>query len=187
MEDITVRVATAEDRAAASRGLMGRDLRNFLATGGTNVCRDDEGREYIAYAELHDLTEQPTGFVCRAFLAPPALGEILAEVAKQPELPGIESTLEERGKRYGSFAGEARACQRIRDILFRGEGEADLNEPIPDDCRQAAEMIVMKLVRAMRGDPNYADNWHDIAGYASLVEKRINAGVVRFDVNYGTV
>lgn len=89
----------------------------------------------------------------------------------QPELPGVESTLAERGKRYGDFQGEARAIQDIKRILFPSDGPAI---DIADDCRQAAEMIVMKLVRAMRGDPNYADNWHDIAGYARLVEKRLS-------------
>jgi hypothetical protein len=34
-------------------------------------------------------------------------------------------------------------------------------------------MILMKLARALNGDPNDTDNWHDIQGYAKLVEDRI--------------
>lgn len=30
-------------------------------------------------------------------------------------------------------------------------------------------MIAHKLARIMNGDPNYIDNWTDIAGYAQLV------------------
>src|SRR5690606_10084595 len=30
-----------------------------------------------------------------------------------------------------------------------------------------------KIARILIGDPNYADNWHDIQGYAKLVEERL--------------
>ena len=35
-------------------------------------------------------------------------------------------------------------------------------------------MILHKLARILNGDPNYVDSWHDIAGYAILVEDIIN-------------
>ena len=35
-------------------------------------------------------------------------------------------------------------------------------------------MIFHKIGRIVNGDPNYADSWHDIAGYAKLVEDRLN-------------
>lgn len=97
----------------------------------------------------------------------PDLSEPFNQFVEMPELPGIESTLEERGKRYGSFALEAQAIMSIKRILFPENGPAI---EMPDICRQAAEMIVVKLVRAMRGDPMYGDNWHDMIGYAKLVE-----------------
>ena len=34
-------------------------------------------------------------------------------------------------------------------------------------------MISHKIARIMNGDPNYADNWIDIAGYATLVANRL--------------
>ena len=34
-------------------------------------------------------------------------------------------------------------------------------------------MIASKIARIVNGDPDYADNWHDIAGYARLVEKEL--------------
>ena len=33
--------------------------------------------------------------------------------------------------------------------------------------------IADKIGRILSGDPNYADNWHDIQGYAKLVEDRL--------------
>ena len=44
------------------------------------------------------------------------------------------------------------------------------------DCREAVDMILHKLARVLNGDPNYADNWHDIQCYAKLVEQRITGG-----------
>jgi len=31
-------------------------------------------------------------------------------------------------------------------------------------------MILHKIARILNGDPEYSDNWHDIAGYATLIE-----------------
>lgn len=42
------------------------------------------------------------------------------------------------------------------------------------DQREALDMIFHKIGRIVCGDPNYADSWHDIAGYAKLVENRLN-------------
>ena len=36
-------------------------------------------------------------------------------------------------------------------------------------------MIQHKIARVLNGDPNYPDNWHDIAGYARLVERELGA------------
>ena len=38
---------------------------------------------------------------------------------------------------------------------------------------QALDLIATKLARIITGDPDYSDNWHDIAGYATLVEQEI--------------
>lgn len=37
-------------------------------------------------------------------------------------------------------------------------------------------MIQHKIGRILNGDPAYADSWHDIAGYATLVEKECDGG-----------
>jgi hypothetical protein len=36
------------------------------------------------------------------------------------------------------------------------------------------DMICHKIGRIINGDPDYADSWHDIAGYAQLVANRLN-------------
>ena len=81
----------------------------------------------------------------------------------------IEQTLAERGNRYGDFADHAKIAQAIQDDMRIGPGWARLD----DVKRQALTVIADKIARILSGDPNYADNWHDIQGYAKLVEDRL--------------
>lgn len=102
-----------------------------------------------------------------------ALNEPIIEnnifVEPQAELPGIEATLEERGARYGVFAEHARICHKIKDAM-RDSPNWQYLDP---DMKQALEVIADKAARILNGDFNYIDNWHDITGYATLVEKRL--------------
>ncbi|MGI9159845.1 MAG: DUF6378 domain-containing protein [Saprospiraceae bacterium] len=82
---------------------------------------------------------------------------------------GINSTLEQRGSRYGTFKGHAEITQRLKATMGEHAGWTRL----ADDQREALEMIAHKIGRILNGDPNYADSWHDIAGYAALVDKRL--------------
>ena len=79
----------------------------------------------------------------------------------------IESTLAERGARYGEFHTHAEISQSLKKIVL---AERKLLEPYQ---REALEMICHKLARIVNGDPNYADSWLDIAGYAQLVVQEL--------------
>lgn len=81
----------------------------------------------------------------------------------------IETTLAERGARYGSFKDHAAIAQDIQDAMRKPAGWAKL----APDQKQALTVIADKIARMLNGDPNYVDNVHDIAGYAILVEKRM--------------
>lgn len=80
----------------------------------------------------------------------------------------IKDTLAERGARYGCFADHAFICQRIKQAMCTPGWER-----LADDQKQALETIADKIARILNGDPNYIDNWHDIVGYATLVENRL--------------
>jgi len=41
------------------------------------------------------------------------------------------------------------------------------------DQREALDMICHKIARIVNGNPDYADSWTDIAGYATLVAERL--------------
>jgi hypothetical protein len=88
----------------------------------------------------------------------------------------IEHTLTERGKRYGTFKGHAEISQGLKDLITIAIEERDTQ--LECDQAEALEMICHKIARILNGDPNYADSWHDIAGYAQLVADRLN-GVAR--------
>lgn len=81
----------------------------------------------------------------------------------------IDDTLAERGARYGDFTDHARVAQRLQFNLRDKTNWARLS----DVQRQALTVICDKLARIVTGDPNYHDNWHDIQGYAKLVEDRL--------------
>lgn len=80
----------------------------------------------------------------------------------------VTETLEERGKRYGKFVDHARIAQAFKLVVRNNSSVA--MEAIH---WEAVDMILHKLARILNGDPNYADSWHDIAGYAILVEQHI--------------
>lgn len=88
----------------------------------------------------------------------------------------LTEVLEERGKRYGKFVGHAAVTQSLKATIERFLEER-ANELVPDQ-QEALDMICHKIGRIVNGDPNYADSWVDIAGYAQLVADRLN-GVTR--------
>jgi hypothetical protein len=78
----------------------------------------------------------------------------------------IEDTLAERGTRYGAFPEHARITQAIKAAMVDSPNWAGLRP----DMKEALEMVAHKVARILNGDPLYADSWHDIIGYAKLVE-----------------
>jgi len=87
------------------------------------------------------------------------------------KLKDINDTLNERGAKYGSFIDQGRIEQNIKTAFADSPNWATLKP----DAKSALEMIATKISRILKGDPDYNDSWHDIIGYAKLVEDRINA------------
>ena len=84
----------------------------------------------------------------------------------------ITQTLTERGERYGKFMDHARISQSFKSFVRNSHGEKW--KTMSFDQQEALEMIFHKIARILNGDPDYADSWHDIAGYAQLVADRLN-------------
>ena len=82
----------------------------------------------------------------------------------------VENTLNERQKTHGDFHDNAKCSQDLKAV-FRSYGFDSLASPM----REALDQIALKISRILTGDCNHLDNWHDIAGYATLVEKWLNS------------
>lgn len=108
----------------------------------------------------------------------------LGKIEPKVVTTGVESTLEQRGNRYGDFSDHSRISQALQDVMRQHRARLI---PYPKDeldwftpwdqltpvAKQALTVIADKIARILNGDPNYADNWHDIQGYAKLVEDRL--------------
>jgi hypothetical protein len=80
----------------------------------------------------------------------------------------LEKTLKDRGSKYGNYLEQATITRKLADAIPDSFGR----KAAPDQ-HDAVYMILVKLSRIANGDPNYADNWLDIAGYAKLVADRL--------------
>ena len=81
----------------------------------------------------------------------------------------VEDTLIERGKSYGDFTDNADYAQQIKQAFYESKNW----HTMPTYMQEALDLIASKIGRMLSGDPFYADNWHDIGGYTTLVEQRI--------------
>ncbi len=81
----------------------------------------------------------------------------------------INDTLTERGERYGTLYANAAVAQRLKQEMRATPNWARM----APDQKEALDMLASKISRLLTGDPNHGDSWHDIAGYAKLVEDRL--------------
>ena len=81
----------------------------------------------------------------------------------------VDSTLNERGARYGNYSDVASTTQQLMSIVECGANYEHLNA----EQKTSLFMICNKIARAVNGDPNYIENWHDIAGYSTLIENSL--------------
>ena len=81
----------------------------------------------------------------------------------------VTQILTERGLRYGKFINHAKISQDLKKVIDYHLGDKFL----APDQQEALSMICHKIARIINGDPDYADSWVDIAGYAKLVADRL--------------
>ena len=85
-------------------------------------------------------------------------------------------TLGSRAKAYGAFSDNARLAQALKRAM--AEHAQDMGKTYADDQWEALEMIATKVSRIVNGNADDIDQWHDIAGYATLVADRLR-GIIR--------
>jgi len=132
---------------------------------GAKVDEGDDGPTWVDYQGFELIEMRPDEWKKGAERMEPIVqngndGEHYAE------LEGIDKTLNERGCRYGEFCDNSRVAQELKRVMKSGKNADSLR----DIQREALEVIASKIARIVNGDPDYIDNWHDIIGYAKLVE-----------------
>lgn len=128
-----------------SRGL-------HVTLSGSSIMYEGGG----VYSLLDDIDIDPLEFVEMPAAEP---------VPTEPTLTGVDALLAEREGRYGAYKDHARVSQGLKHVMIGTDGWKAL---YPYQ-KEALEMIAHKIARVLNGDPGYADNWVDIAGYAQLV------------------
>lgn len=88
----------------------------------------------------------------------------------------IDAILTERGRRYGTFIEHAEISLALKNLMRHALHQR--GKILASDQQEALDMIAHKLARIINGDPNYADSWTDVSGYAQLVADRLQ-GITR--------
>lgn len=85
------------------------------------------------------------------------------------DAPNVQDTLRSRGSVYGTFEMNAKCTQAVMKVLLAHAVCAG-RELAPHEL-EALHMVAHKMSRIVNGLRTKKDNWHDIAGYATLAEE----------------
>lgn len=96
-----------------------------------------------------------------------SLNDQYAEI-EQVRQASITDTLKDRQSTYGDFSMVAEMTQGLLFVM----SEYGYND-MPDTHKESIHMIASKLARIINGNHDHKDSWHDIAGYATLVEQSL--------------
>jgi hypothetical protein len=83
----------------------------------------------------------------------------------------LNDVLAERGRTHGDWSDNARLAQQMKELFRQEKGWLKLSA-----CqREALDMIAGKISRVLSGDCDHVDHWRDVAGYAQLVVRELDA------------
>ena len=86
------------------------------------------------------------------------------------EIEKVRQTLNQRQEQYGSFKDVAMFTEQMVDVMRKG-----YYEKLAYNQKMALYMICSKMARIVNGNPNHKDSWHDIAGYATLIDNELES------------
>ena len=97
-----------------------------------------------------------------------SINDQYAEI-EQVRQQSIDATLAERQSTYGGFVHVANTTGKLFAEIKNGKNA----HMLPYAHEEALHMICSKIARIVNGDFNHLDSWHDIGGYAKLIENLI--------------
>ena len=86
-------------------------------------------------------------------------------------MTNINDLLSEREETHGDFAEVAYTYKQFQSIITTRRNYWKIS----DSQRLALDMIAVKLSRLLCGDSNFSGHAEDIAGYATLIVKELEA------------
>jgi len=93
----------------------------------------------------------------------------IADTPPLSEMDDLAQTLAKRQDAYGDFLSK---CQTIWAIKHAMHATPNW-ETMPTDMKESLSMVVHKIGRILHGQIDHIDSWHDIQGYAKLIEDRL--------------
>lgn len=84
-----------------------------------------------------------------------------------------QTVIEAREDAHGPLLHQAALAQ---DLKNRFRGEAGGWSKLSPEQRESIDMIAVKLSRILVGNPNHADHWTDLSGYATLISNLLTKG-----------
>ena len=142
----------------------------YLAANPDAKAKEVAAKFKVSTPHIYNLRKKvtiPTGLP----LTPVPEASEFAQALLKKEGTQVDAVLDSRAVEYGTFADGAALMQSIKRTL---SGHAQKhNKTFADDQWEALEMIVHKMSRIVNGNPDNADSWLDIAGYAMLVADRL--------------
>ena len=145
-----------------------------------------KGSELDYIAKIHDMRDRYDGesdedyrYQLEHYISrkEPSLNDQYAEIEKVRQShrtasetadPTIKETLSQRQEQYGSFEDVAMFTEQMVDVMRKG-----YYEKLAYNQKMALYMICSKMARIVNGNPNHKDSWHDIAGYATLIDNEL--------------
>lgn len=86
------------------------------------------------------------------------------------QAPDVSLTLAQREAQHGDY----RETSRIIQNLKLAAADSPNWENLAPFQAESIEIILHKIGRILSGNPNHLDHWHDIQGYAKLVENLLD-------------
>ena len=96
-----------------------------------------------------------------------------------PDAVEVKETISNRTANYGEFEVNSKIMQDMKDAAKSGSSW----DKMSSYQKESIEMILHKVGRIVCGDPDYIDSWHDIAGYAKLVEDILDSAKRAVELN----
>ncbi len=108
---------------------------------------------------------EASGFSCPGRRDHHADGDdLVAEWGDEPAANDPVALTNERKNQHGDWTTQAWLSSALKDRMHESQNWAGLS----NGQQEALDMIAVKISRILSGDPNHADHWNDIAGYAYL-------------------